>query len=586
MTGLRILFLAVLCGMAGSGPGGAAELPAPTAAPTQPAPMLKPLSGADAQAYREIFALQEQGAWTKADRVIAALDDDVLIGHVRFQRYMHPTRYRSSYDELRRWLAAHADHPGATRVYALALKRRGNAAWPRQPETVPIKATRDHAAPPPYRMTSAVAKFRRHFMRHVARREYREADGDLTRAIERGIFTADEIGRYGGYLAEKMLARGQDDAALVTASRIATHARAERYKPDWVAGLAAWRLRNYALAQRHFEHVALAENAPNSERAAGAWWAARAAFLNRDTVVALQWLASAARHETSFYGLIAERQLGIERPRDWGEPLLTQADWRDLLAIPGVKRAAALAQIGEFGLADEELRNAWRRADDAHYRPFLALAAALGLPGSQFRIALERPAGQALPLAALYPMPGWRPEGGFRLDQALIFALVRQESAFRVRAKSHAGARGLMQLMPRTASYITGDRRLVRDREQRLYDPAFNMALGQDYLEYLFAHDATYGNLFMVLAAYNGGPGNVARWDRNVDFKGDPLLFMETIPLTETRTYVERVMTNYWLYRMRLGQPTPSLDMVAAGAWPVYEPADPPPAPQLAEAGR
>ncbi|GAB4143099.1 MAG: lytic transglycosylase domain-containing protein [Sphingomonadales bacterium] len=581
--------MALICGLAGIGQAalaGAAELPAPAASPAQPAPMLKPLSGADAQRYREIFVLQEQGAWAKADRVIAALNDDVLIGHVLFQRYMHPTRYRSSYQELRRWLEHHADHPGATRVYALALKRRGNAAWPRRPEAVPIKVTRGHAAPPPYRMTSAVVKFRRHFMRHVARREYREADGDFARAIERGIFSADEIGRYGGYLAEKMLARGQDAAALATAGRSATHARGHRYKPDWVAGLAAWRLQDYGLAQRHFEHVALAQDAPDSERAAGAWWAARAAFLNRDTAVALQWLASAARHETSFYGLIAERQLGIERPRDWSEPILTQADWRMLSATPGVKRAAALAQIGEFGLADEELRNAWRRAEDAQYRPFLALAAALGLPGSQFRIALERPAGQALPLTALYPMPGWRPEGGFRLDQALIFALVRQESAFRVRAKSHAGARGLMQLMPRTASYITGDRRLVRDREQRLYDPAFNMALGQDYLEYLFAHDATYGNLFMVLAAYNGGPGNVARWDRNVDFKGDPLLFMETIPLTETRTYVERVMTNYWLYRMRLGQPTPSLDAVAAGAWPVYEPADPPAAPQLAEAGR
>ncbi|RME66186.1 MAG: lytic transglycosylase domain-containing protein, partial [Alphaproteobacteria bacterium] len=406
---------------------------------------------------------------------------------------------------------------------------------------------------------------------------------DFEKALARGIFSAEEVGRYGGYLAEKMLARGEDAAARRVARQAAPLARGQRYKPDWIAGLASWRLRDFSAAQQHFEQVADAASAPPSERAAGAWWAARAAFLNRDVERAYALLAVAAGYETSFYGLIAERQLGMARPRDWSAPRLLPSDWRALAGIAAVQRAMALAQIGELALADQELRIAWRRGEDDLYRPLLALATALGLPATQYRLALERPADQPLPLAALYPLPQWQPEGGFRLDPALIFALIRQESAFSARAKSHAGARGLMQVMPRTASYIARDRRLVRDREQRLFDPAYNLALGQDYLEYLIAHEATYGNLFMVLAAYNGGPGNVARWDRNVDFKGDPLLYMETIPLRETRTYVERVMTNFWLYRMRLGEPAASLDAVAAGAWPVYETAKPQSGAQVAD---
>ena len=71
--------------------------------------------------------------------------------------------------------------------------------------------------------------------------------------------------------------------------------------------------------------------------------------------------------------------------------------------------------------------------------------------------------------------------------------------------------------------------------------------------------------------AYNGGPGNLNKWRRKSDYQGDPLLFIESIPSRETRAFVERVLTNLWIYRFRLGQPAPSLDAIAAGAWPRYQ---------------
>ncbi len=86
---------------------------------------------------------------------------------------------------------------------------------------------------------------------------------------------------------------------------------------------------------------------------------------------------------------------------------------------------------------------------------------------------------------------------------------------------------------------------------------------------------AVYALLFYAATAYNGGPGNLRRWLRGMKHRGDPLMFVESIPRKETRDYVELVMTNLWLYRDRMGQPRPSLSDVVAGDWPVYIALDP-----------
>ena len=82
------------------------------------------LSEMDAALYQAIFKLQEVGKWRSADKRIAKLSDRVLIGHVLYQRYMHPTAYRSKYKELKEWMDSYADHPGASRIYRLALRRQ------------------------------------------------------------------------------------------------------------------------------------------------------------------------------------------------------------------------------------------------------------------------------------------------------------------------------------------------------------------------------------------------------------------------------------------------------------------------------
>ena len=80
------------------------------------------------------------------------------------------------------------------------------------------------------------------------------------------------------------------------------------------------------------------------------------------------------------------------------------------------------------------------------------------------------------------------------------------------------------------------------------------------------------GGLFLMAAAWNGGPGNLNKWRKKTDDLNDPLFFIESIPSRETRNFIEKVLSNLWVYRNRLGQSAPSLDAIAEGRWPVYTP--------------
>ena len=144
--------------------------------------------------------------------------------------------------------------------------------------------------------------------------------------------------------------------------------------------------------------------------------------------------------------------------------------------------------------------------------------------------------------------------------------IIRQESRFNPKAESIRGASGLMQIMPATASSIDNryDYRL-KQNQIRLFDAKTNLEIGESYIEDLMTHPAINGDLFSLIMAYNAGPGTLSRWKRERNHIQDPLLFIETIPYAETRAFVERVMANYWIYRIKNKQPTPSLDAITEG---------------------
>lgn len=149
-------------------------------------------------------------------------------------------------------------------------------------------------------------------------------------------------------------------------------------------------------------------------------------------------------------------------------------------------------------------------------------------------------------------------------NPALVHAIIMQESRFNGKARSSAGARGLMQLMPNTAKHI--DKGGYKSPEQ-LFDEAYNVKLGSRYIKILADQPSIGDNPHLMLAAYNNGPYNLERWLKKApeDVRADPLLTIEMYPTSETRAFIERVMANMWVYeRMLNKRNSPSLEKIAA----------------------
>jgi soluble lytic murein transglycosylase len=337
----------------------------------------------------------------------------------------------------------------------------------------------------------------------------------------------------------------------------------------WIAGFSAWRIGRRDLAARHFAALARAEAAHPSERARAAFWAARVYVVEQKPAYVTAFLRIAAEDRQSFYGVLARAALGKDRGYDWSEP---QDDGLAAVTrLPGAQRALALGQIGQSDLAEDEIRKLAGRAGADLMPGLITLAAWLDLPAAQMRLAQSlrhRNGGGHYP--ALYPLPSWQPATGFTVDRALVFAVMRAESGFDPEAESYAGARGLMQVMPATAREIASRHELELADWDGVFEPATGMALGQAYLQELLRRPRIGDNLIFAAVAYNAGPGRVAEWCAALGYEDDPLLFLESIPLRETRIYVKKVLTNLWTYRDRLGQPRPSLKALVGNAWPLY----------------
>ncbi|MDB5423791.1 MAG: soluble lytic murein transglycosylase, partial [Phenylobacterium sp.] len=188
---------------------------------------------------------------------------------------------------------------------------------------------------------------------------------------------------------------------------------------------------------------------------------------------------------------------------------------------------------------------------------WLALAVELG---AQLADRVQAPRAADLD----FPMPSLEPKSGFTIDKALVYAIVRQESRFNPLAVSPVGATGLMQLMPEAAARAAGDDKLKADMSP-LFDPAFNLRVGQDYLTWLMERGVGY-DILRTVAAYNGGPGTLIKTAQMLGDETDSLLLIECLPSVETRNYVEKVMAGYWTYRKMWGQDSRTLDAVATGA--------------------
>ena len=531
------------------------------------------LSQGDAELYRRIFALQADHHIHEADEAIGRLHDPVLMGHVLAQRYL-TAEVRPRGDLLAQWLKSYSDHPDIGAVEDLAAK--AGVAIPRSRKARLTLTNGEDDGPPddnPYvspRPRSKAETARVEALMDRISRLVRK--GDLAGAAKLAALP-DTISRLDSVelaLVQSRLAQGYYFAGNITralelAEAAAPLARNETPAADWIAGLSLWRQGRPEFAADHFEAVSASNKSDSWQAAAGAFWAARAELLARRPERVTPLLARAAEQGRTFYGLLAARQLGIEDRFNWGLPSLSGEAQAKLMHYDGIKRAVALVEAGQQSRAEAELALAQGRVEPAMRKPLLALARRLDLAAAQLRIAGRVMTEGDVYDAALYPIPNWRPAGGFTLDRALIYGLMRQESRFDPQARNgRSGAQGLMQIMPDTA------RMMAVAYKGNLAEPAVNLAVAERYISDLCDGQGSGRNLFLVTAAYNAGPGNLSKWRDTLKDISDPLLFVESIPAPQTRAFVAKVSANYWIYRMRLGQDVPSLDAAAAGKWPTF----------------
>jgi soluble lytic murein transglycosylase len=349
--------------------------------------------------------------------------------------------------------------------------------------------------------------------------------------------------------------------SLFVANRDGEALAAARMRPadaeaQFAGGLAAVRL-GRGDAAGFFDTVYRTAETP-SLRAAGAFWAARLAQQGSDRGRFAVWMRRAGLEGDTFYGLIARRALG---PAVACMPAgtLGTADIEALSATPQGRRAFALLQVGDKRLAEAELRALWTDTaqDGAFDRSIILAARAVGF--TQLAVEIEQ---NGLPRHGGERLVPLRPASGFLVDPPLVYALVRHESNFRAAAVSSNGARGLMQIMPRTAHAVAGS------QARHLQDPEVNLDIGQQYILTLAGDDAIDGNLIRLLAGYGQGQGGLRKWVDGVRDDGDPLMFIEAIPNRHTRAFIEDALVYSWHYAAELGLPASSLDALASGRYP------------------
>lgn len=320
-------------------------------------------------------------------------------------------------------------------------------------------------------------------------------------------------------------------------------------------------------AEGHFKAL-LAASPRAHDQARALYWLGRTAERRKEPA-ATAYFRRSSHFPASFYGQLAAARLGEMVPPG-AVYKVTDSDRLAFAARPEIIAISLIERAGEASRAR---------------RLYLALAASLEKPVDVQLLAEKalRDHGPTLALAigktalrqghdpglAAFPL-GAIPETAdiSGAGKALAYAIARQESAFNPQAVSPANAKGLLQLLPSTAKRVASKYQMAYAEEKLTEDPAFNATLGSHYLgEQIAKFD---GSLIMTFAAYNAGPNRVDQWIRRY---GDPrgkgveaaVDWIERIPFTETRDYVQRVMENYQVYKMLLDQKADIVADITAG---------------------
>lgn len=328
---------------------------------------------------------------------------------------------------------------------------------------------------------------------------------------------------------------------------------------EWLAGWIALRLNGDATRSLgHFESMTAGVSSPVS-LARGYYWTGRARDALGQTEPALAAYGAASTHKFTYYGQLASERIGDKKVTLGAPPLPSAEDLARFNAMPVVQAMQLLGEAGER----ESFRHFAFFLDDqleqpVDYEMLASLSAKYTSPEVGVRIGkagLQR--GVVAPGAA-YPVLNPAISRKPQVERAFVLAITRQESEFNPNAQSPVGARGLMQFMPATARNEARLRGMPYEQSWLTSDPGYNMTLGGLHLDTLLKQ--FNGSYIMTAAAYNAGPSRPSQWVRDYGDPRtgqiDPIDWVEFVPFSETRNYIQRVLENIQVYRHRLsGEP-------------------------------
>ncbi|MCB2081841.1 MAG: lytic transglycosylase domain-containing protein [Rickettsiales bacterium] len=393
------------------------------------------------------------------------------------------------------------------------------------------------------------------------KRNMHEGVRELLLRVPENISYADKFWDYRHRHIRALLAEKDYKTAYTLASKHGLYSGADFAAGEWLSGWIALRfLDKPQEAYQHFFKLYHAVETPIS-LARASYWAGRAAEANRNTQIALKWYVIASKYPTTYYG-----QLGTEKTSNnqLYIPALPRIGRQDKKRFENNALAAGAYLLHTLNMdryAREFIKAAMHYAKTPGEKRLVAeLGLSINRPDLSLNAAkVAAQEGYIYP-HAYYPAISYIKQGIGNVsgapEKALVHAISMQESMFNYSAISHAGARGMMQLMPGTAR-MTARNAGIRYTPSRLTaDPVYNVTLGTHHLKELLGNYR--GSYILSIAAYNAGGGNVAKWlkqngdPREMKDVDDVIDWVESIPFNETRNYVQRVMENIQLFRYSL----------------------------------
>ena len=514
--------------------------------------------------WRGVFDAIRAGSWTAAQAGIDSLPPSALTPVAKAELYTAKGSPSVDLGRLQSLIAEAPELPSADQLARLAMTRGATTAplvMQRRPVVSLGSAPRRTRARPV--SGEPLADALRSQLDTLVKTDS-AADAEAAFLAQAPYLSADARAEAAQRIAWIYYATGQDFHARRIADYWRQGASGEwGSQAAWISGLASWRLGDCNAASRSFREVA-ATATQRELGAGGYYWAARSEQACRRPQSVQGLLKAAAASPESFYGLIARETLGA----DTRLPPPSRSSTAAVDALPNVRRARELVAIGERRLAEDLLRHQARIGAPADHSALVEVARQLDLAGTQFWLATNGQRGARVEAASRYPMPAWAPVRGWRVEPSLAFAHAIQESNFQSGAVSPIGAVGLLQVRPGTASDMARAAGIPYSTAA-LYDPAYNLEFGQSFIERMRSSAYTGGQLPKVIASYNAGPLPVGRWAYIQD-KGDPVLWIESIPYWETRYYVPAVMRNLWVYEGLARREPDSLKALAQHRWPAF----------------